>query len=176
MWVSPLEYQHWCLCWLDSTVDTNLRQSAEILKKLTHLCDGGLVNCFVFQRNAWFDSGQDTRFASVFWCFCTTCSHLECGHHFSARYPAVTRSVSAAPEENMWIFPVMISRYVSVLGEQFGPTMDTRSCVSGRRLGDFPDFPLEGSACYLHALFALGNWAFFFVALFLAVTCSVFVA
>ena len=76
----------------------------------------------------------------------------------------------------MLIFQVMISRYVSVSGAQVGPTMDARSCVSGRRLGDFPNFLLEGSACYLHALFALVNWTLFFVALFLAVTCSVFVA
>ena len=42
--------------------------------------------------------------------------------------------------------------------------------------GDFPIFLGEGLACYLHALFALGNWRLFFVALFLALTCSVFVA
>ena len=92
--------------------------------------------------SAMLGSTADTRFAFVFWCLGTRYSHLQCGHHVSARYPAVTCSVSAAPEEyeNMWIFWVMISRYVSVLGEQLGPTMDTRSSVSGQRLGDFPIF------------------------------------
>ena len=33
--VSPEEYRYWCFCWLGSTVDTNLRQFAELLKKLT---------------------------------------------------------------------------------------------------------------------------------------------
>ena len=134
------EYWCWCFCWLGSTADTNLRQSAEHLKKLTHLCEGGLVNAS--RISAMLRSTADTRFAFVLWCLCTRCSHLQCGHHFSARYPAVTCLVCAAPEEyeNVWIFRVMISRSVSVLGEQLGPTMDTRSCVSGQRLGDFPFF------------------------------------